>query len=43
VVARLGVRTVPSTVVDGALAHLGVPSAKEARELVAAAPERARS
>jgi hypothetical protein len=42
VVARLGVRTVPSTVVDGALAHLGVPSAKEARELVAAAPERAR-
>lgn len=42
VVARLGVRTVPSTVIDGTLGHLGVPTAKEARDLVAAAPERAR-
>jgi len=42
VVARLGVRTVPSTVIDGVLRHLGVPSAGEARELVAAAPERPR-
>lgn len=41
VVARLGVRTVPSTVIDGALSHLGVPTAGEARTLVAAAPERA--
>jgi glutaredoxin len=41
VVARLGVRTVPSTVIDGALAHLGVPTAGEARTLVAGAPERA--
>lgn len=41
VVARLGVRTVPSTVVDGALAHIGVPSGTEALALVAAAPDRA--
>ncbi|HLS86413.1 MAG TPA: thioredoxin family protein, partial [Burkholderiales bacterium] len=42
VVARLGVRTVPASIVDGALAHLGVPSMKEARELAAAAPDRDR-
>lgn len=42
VVARLGVRTVPSTVIDGVLQHLGVPTAGEARALVAAAPDRAR-
>lgn len=41
VVARLGVRTVPATVVDGVLKHIGVPSAAEARALVAAAPDRA--
>ena len=41
VVARLGVRTVPSTVIDGALAHIGVPSGTEALALVAAAPDRA--
>ena len=41
VVARLGVRTVPSTVIDGALAHIGVPSGAEAIGLVAAAPDRA--
>lgn len=41
VVAQLGVRTVPSTVIDGVLRHLGVPTLGEARELVAAAPARA--
>ena len=40
IVARLGIKTVPSTVIDGALRHLGVPSAGEALALVAAAPER---
>ena len=43
IVAQLGVRTVPSTVIDGALTHLGVPTAGEARALVAAAPPRERS
>jgi hypothetical protein len=43
VVAHLGVRTVPSTVIDGVLKHLGVPTAGEARTLVAAAPERSAS
>ena len=41
VIAKLGVRTVPSTVIDGALAHLGVPSLEEAMRLAAAAPDRA--
>lgn len=40
VVARLGIRTVPSTVIDGTLAHLGVPTLAEAAALVAAAPDR---
>lgn len=40
IVAHLGVRTVPSTVIDGALRHLGVPSVNEATELVATAPDR---
>lgn len=40
IVARLGIRTVPSTVIDGALANLGVPSLAEAAALVAAAPDR---
>ena len=40
IVARLGVRTVPSTVIDGALKHLGVPSVAEAIGLLAAAPDR---
>ncbi len=40
IVARLGVRTVPSTVIDGMLKHLGVPTSSEATELVAAAPDR---
>jgi hypothetical protein len=39
IVARLGIRTVPSTVIDGMLRHLGVPSTKDAIELVAGAPE----
>ena len=40
IVARIGVRTVPSTVIDGELKHLGVPSVGEATALVAAAPDR---
>jgi len=40
VVARLGVRTVPSTVIDGVLRHLGVPTPQEASGLTAAAPQR---
>lgn len=40
VVARLGVRTVPSTVIDGMLKHLGVPTLQEAAALTAGAPER---
>jgi glutaredoxin len=43
VVSRLGVRTVPSTVIDGVLKHLGVPTLQEATALAAAAPERAAS
>jgi hypothetical protein len=41
VVAGLGVRTVPSTVIDGVLKHLGVPTLKEAADFVAAAPDKA--
>jgi glutaredoxin len=41
IVSRLGVRTVPSTIVDGVLRHLGVPTRTEAMELVAPAPDRA--
>lgn len=41
VVARLGVRTVPATVIDDVLKHVGVPSGTEAREFVAAAADRA--
>ncbi len=41
VVSRLGVRTVPSTVIDGELKHLGVPTPQEASVLTASAPERA--
>ena len=40
-VSRLGVRTIPSTIIDGTLGHIGVPSPSEATALVAAAPERA--
>ena len=40
VVARVGLRTVPATVIDGALSHIGVPSPGEAMALVAAAPDR---
>lgn len=39
IVARLGVRTVPASVIDGMLGHVGVPSLQEASALVAAAPE----
>ncbi len=41
VVAALGVRTVPATVIDDALRHIGVPTRGEALEFVAAAPRRA--
>jgi hypothetical protein len=41
VVARLGVRSVPATVVDGTLRHVGVPSLGEAQAFVADAPDRA--
>ena len=41
IVTRLGIKTVPSTVVDGELKSLGVPSFKEATELVARAPDAA--
>jgi glutaredoxin len=43
VVARLGVRTVPATIIDGVLRHVGVPTSKEAIEFVAAAPDKAAS
>ena len=39
-VAGLGIRTVPATVIGGELKSLGVPSLGEAMELVAAAPDR---
>jgi len=38
IVARLHLRTVPSTVIDGVLRGVGVQSLEEARALVAAAP-----
>lgn len=40
VVARLGVRTVPSTVIDGVLRHLGVPTLTEATAFVATASDK---
>src|SRR5665647_991051 len=40
IVARLGIKTVPSSVVDGMLRHLGVPTHKEAMGIVSAAPDR---
>lgn len=41
IVSKLGVRTVPSTVIDGVLAHLGVPTLDEAMQLTASASDRA--
>lgn len=41
VVAPRGIRTVPATVIDGELKHVGVPTRAEALQLVAAAPARA--
>jgi len=41
VVAPRGIRTVPATVIDGELRHIGVPSQDEAMKLVADAPDRA--
>jgi len=41
VVSRLGVRTVPSTVIDGELKHLGAPTPQEASALTAQAADRA--
>jgi glutaredoxin len=40
VVARLAIKTVPATVIDGALRHVGVPTVAQALEFVAAAPDR---
>ncbi|MBK6349367.1 MAG: thioredoxin family protein [Proteobacteria bacterium] len=41
IVANLGVKTVPATVIDGILKHVGVPTTREAMEFVAAAPDKA--
>ena len=41
IVAHLGVKTVPATVIDGVLKHVGVPTTREAMEFVAAAPDKA--
>ncbi len=41
IVARLGVKTVPATVIDGVLRHVGVPTGKDAFGLVAAAADKA--
>jgi glutaredoxin len=41
IVSRLGLRTVPCTVIDGVLKHLGVPTPQEASALTAQAAERA--
>ncbi len=41
IVARLGVKTVPATVIDGILKHVGVPTGKDALSLVAAAADKA--
>lgn len=41
VVAPRGIRTVPATVIDGVLKHVGVPTRDEATQLVAAASDRA--
>ncbi len=41
VVSRLGLRTVPCTVIDGMLKHLGVPTPQEASALTAQAADRA--
>lgn len=40
IVARVGLKTVPATVIDGVLKHLGVPTSAEAMAFVAAAAER---
>jgi hypothetical protein len=40
VVARLAIKTVPATVIDDALRHVGVPTLAQALEFVAAAPAR---
>ncbi len=40
IVAHLGVKTVPATVIDGVLKHVGVPTTKEAMGFVAAAPDK---
>jgi hypothetical protein len=40
VVAPLAIKTVPASVIDGALKHVGVPTLAQALEFVAAAPDR---
>ena len=40
---RLGIRTIPAVAVDGVLTGVGVQSLAEARQMTAAAPDRAKS
>jgi len=40
VVARVGLKTVPATVIDGTLRHVGVPTLAEALAFVATAPDK---
>lgn len=40
IIARIGLKTVPATVIDGVLRHVGVPTSKEALEFVATAPDK---
>lgn len=43
IVARIGLKTVPATVVDGTLRHVGVPTLAEALVLVSTAPDKGAS
>lgn len=40
IVARVGLKTVPATVIDGTLKHVGVPTLAQALAFVAAAPDK---
>lgn len=41
IVARIGLKTVPATVIDGTLRHVGVPALGQALAFVEAAPDKA--
>jgi len=41
IVARIGLKTVPATVVDGTLRHVGVPTLAEALAFVSTSPDKA--